>query len=130
MYGAVCPWVKPGFGSKHFNWGYQETNCIAGECMNKELFMIEVKRQLRNIFDATATGHMSAMENKYRCEGFMKAGVVLGVTSNQELAAIMEAVHYEVYGESISERKHKEHSLWEGSTVDYGRYDSPSYERV
>jgi len=98
--------------------------------MDKERFLEEVARQLRHIFGAVREGHKPPEVLKHRCEGFMRAGVFLGVVSNAELAKCMEAIHLNVMGITIAERKAMKMSQFRDEEIDYSQYESPAYKRI
>jgi len=98
--------------------------------MEKERYLTEVTRQLRLIFGAIRDGHKPPEIIKHRCEGVMRAGVFLGIVSNAELAQLMEAIHLEVTGVTIAERKASSRERFRDEEIDYSQYESPAYERV
>lgn len=96
----------------------------------QEAFLSETQMRLNRMFSASKAGYkMPAME-RHRLEGFMQAGVFLGLTSNEELTILMEQVHFSVFGMSINERKASKPTQWQDERMDYSRYESPTYERV
>jgi hypothetical protein len=98
--------------------------------MDGECFLGEVERQLRVIFGAIRDGHRPPEILKHRCEGFMRAGVFMGVVKNRELSDLMEAVHLEVVGMTIGERVAKQQERWGGEEIDYSQFEPPAYERA
>ena len=98
--------------------------------MDKSIFMNEVERQLKQHFRAPKDGFKRPDVDRHRLEGFMAAGVFLGLTTNAELNGAMNDVHLKVFGKSIDQRKSEIPNLWKGDEVDYGTYDSPSYQRI
>ncbi|MCP3869860.1 MAG: hypothetical protein GY703_17560 [Gammaproteobacteria bacterium] len=97
--------------------------------LEKDRFMNEVAHQLRVIFDALHDGHVPPEILKHRSEGFMQAGVFLGIANNSELKKLMESVHLEVTGMTIKERTTKQKQRWKDLKTDYDQYDSPAYKR-
>jgi hypothetical protein len=98
--------------------------------MQKDQFLDEVRHHLHLIFLGIAEQHRPEPLEKARLEGFMRAGVFLGVTSNTELQALMEEIHFEVFGETIAERALQRKGHPGPDQIDYGQYDSPAIERV
>jgi hypothetical protein len=98
--------------------------------MDAERFLGQVEKQLRVIFGAIRDGHRPPEVLKHRCEGFMRAGVFMGVVKNSELSDLMEAVHLGVVGMTIDERVAKQQERWEGDEINYNQFESPAYERV
>lgn len=98
--------------------------------MDRTRFMAEVERQLKQHFRSSKEGFKTPQIDRHRLEGFMFAGVFLGLTTNSELNSIMNDLHMHVFGKSIEQRKSEMPNLWKGDEVNYGTYDSPSYQRV
>ena len=67
-------------------------------------------------------GKASPVE-KHRCEGFMQAGVVLGAATNEELQERIEAIHLDVFGQTVKEREKARASGWKEDAVDYSQYE-------
>jgi len=97
--------------------------------MNKERFLKEVEDQLRVIFGALRDGHEPPKILKHRSEGFMQAGVFLGIVDNKELKELMETVHHEMTGMTIQERLTKQKKRWKELEIDYDQYEIPAYKR-
>lgn len=97
--------------------------------MDKEQFLQEITRQLRIIFTAIREGHKPPQVMKHRCEGFMRAGVFLGIVKYTELSALMEDLHLEVIGMTIADRKARKRGHFVDEEIDYNQYETPSYER-
>ncbi len=74
----------------------------------KKKFLKNLEAQLRESLTAVRAGEKISAADKYRCEGFMQAGVELGLVSDEEIQELIKAVHVSVYGESITARRGKE----------------------
>lgn len=74
----------------------------------KEKFLNALREQLRDAFSAAKSGLKVSAEDKYRCEGFMQAGVELELVTDEEVAELIHSVHVSVYGQSIAERRSQE----------------------
>ncbi len=74
----------------------------------KKKFLKNLEAQLRDSLTATRAGEKISDADKFRCEGFMQAGVELGLVSDEEIQELIKAVHLSVYGESITARRGKE----------------------
>ena len=74
----------------------------------KKKFLENLEAQLRETMTAARAGAKISDPDKYRCEGFMQAGVELGLVSDEEIQELIKAVHLSVYGESIISRRGKE----------------------
>lgn len=79
----------------------------------KDQFINALRQQLHDAFSAAKSGLRISAEDKYRCEGFMQAGVELNLVTDEEVALLIDAVHHSVYGQSIAERR----SLEQGSRL-------------
>lgn len=97
--------------------------------LNKEKFVEEVKCRLQNIFNSSKEGYRISSVEKNRVEGFMQAGVFLGITSNEELYSIMEQVHLSIFDMSIQDKKKIDEIKWNDDQIDYAGYEIPSFLR-
>nr|CAA6812189.1 MAG: Unknown protein [uncultured Thiotrichaceae bacterium] len=77
----------------------------------KEKFLHALREQLRETFMAAKSGLKVSAEDKYRCEGFMQAGVELDIVTDDEVALLINSVHISVYGQSIAERRSQEQGV-------------------
>jgi len=97
--------------------------------MNKDEFLTEVEKRLSKMFTASKEGYKAAPIDRHRLEGFMQAGVFIGLVSNAELSELMEAVHLKVYGQTIAQRRAACSTSWQNEAIDYSQYDQPAYMR-
>ncbi|MEH6627536.1 MAG: hypothetical protein V7739_13925 [Motiliproteus sp.] len=97
--------------------------------MNRDSYLAEVKKKLEQIFSASRDSYKIPPVQRHRLEGFMQAGVFLGLASNKELSDMMEDIHLRIHGKSIQERKDEKPSLWQEQSIDYSEYEQPTYER-
>lgn len=97
--------------------------------MSRDPFISEVEVRLRRLFTASQQGYKASPAERHRLEGFMQAGVFMGLSSNKELAELMGAVHLQIFGKSISERRQESPVQWQGDTHDYSQYDQPTFVR-
>ncbi len=93
-------------------------------------YLNKIRKELEMHFTGILNEQKPAIETKSRLEGFMRAGVVLGITSNNELKGLMEEIHLNIFGESIAERKARKKAHWPEISVDYGQFETPSYLRM
>jgi len=98
--------------------------------MGKEQFFSEVRNQYHLICVNIKNGNGPSELEKGRFEGFMRAGIVLNVTSKRDLEQLLEDVHYKVFGQSIAERKKARGPGLADDDIDYGQFDRPAIERV
>ncbi|MCL6271540.1 hypothetical protein M3P05_16615 [Sansalvadorimonas sp. 2012CJ34-2] len=97
--------------------------------MNEKRFISEVTRRLTRIYEQIKAGQPAETTNLHRVEGFMNAGVFMGVLTNQQLNELIEKVHQDVLGISVSERRRQNQCHWHHETTDYSSYETPTYER-
>ncbi|HEY5718494.1 MAG TPA: hypothetical protein VIS52_08360 [Motiliproteus sp.] len=98
---------------------------------DRDSFTEEVRQRLLRIFNTTKQGLKVADIDKHHCEGFIQAGVFMGLVSNAEMSTLMEETHRLVFGKTIAERQAdlSSRSLWQPHTVDYSQYETPAIER-
>ena len=60
-----------------------------------------------------ASQHKKNDKQKCRTEGFIHAGKALSVISHNEVAAVMEQAHFDIFGETIDDRRSRKASLKE-----------------
>ena len=97
--------------------------------MNKDNFIDEVKKRLNRIFKASKDGYKVSPEERHRLEGFMNAGVYMGVVTNAELAKVMNDSHLSIFGKSVLQRKAEKKTSWQEEVIDYSAYEQPAFER-
>ena len=97
--------------------------------MNKDDFIVEVEKRLNRIFQASKDGYKVSPVERHRLEGFMNAGVYMGVVTNAELAKVMNDIHVSIFGKSIAQRKAEKNTGWQEEVIDYSAYDQPAFER-
>lgn len=98
--------------------------------MDKESFISACKVQLITVFEK-AKNHQKDDIQKHRTEGFIYAGVMLGLLSNKEASAMLDECHFEVFGESIASRKARKSSIKEAvARGDDAFINIPAYERA
>ena len=98
--------------------------------MDRERYLHEIESQYHLVCVGLKNGKdLSALE-RGRFEGFIRAGLLLGVIDNRELQQLLEDIHFQVFGKSIAERKRTRKSLTPEEPMDYGQFDSPAIGRV
>jgi hypothetical protein len=97
--------------------------------MNKQKYLATCQADLLSLFEL-AKQHKKDNKQKYRIEGFIHAGRLLGIISEQEATDLMEEAHMEVFGESIGARKNRKATLLEAIENGNDVYiDIPAFER-
>ena len=97
--------------------------------MNKEMYFSEIKGRYELMCIALKNGNDISASEKGRFEGFMQAGLLLRVTTKNELQQLLESIHFKVFGKSIAERNQGHSNWFSEDEVDYEAYDRPSIER-
>lgn len=98
--------------------------------MNKKEYLDCCQEQLMAIFNL-AKNHKKDDKQKFRTEGFIQAGKILGVISHEDAINVMEKAHFDVFGESIDSRKNRKASLKEAvARGDDNFINIPAYERL
>jgi hypothetical protein len=97
--------------------------------MNKDAYIKEVTHRLHMRFSQSKEGVKLPDSNRFRLEGFMQAGVFIGLVSNGEFNHLIEHIHLDVFGQTVAERKEALQGQWQEEAIDYNSYDSPSYQR-
>ena len=97
--------------------------------LHKGKFINEVKHRIKTIFNSSKGGYRVLDVEKNRVEGFMQAGVFLGIISNGELYDLMQEVHMSVFDMSIEDRQKINEIKWNDDQIDYGGYEIPSFLR-
>ena len=98
--------------------------------MDKEQFFSEVRNQYHLVCVNIKNGNGPSELERGRFEGFMQAGIALGVTNKSDLEELLEEVHYKVFGQSIAERKKNRGSGVPDDDIDYGQFERPAIERA
>ena len=108
---------------------FEELALLHGDHMNKVKYLNEVEKRLCRIFLASKEGFKASPVERHRLEGFMRAGIFLGIASNEEMSELMDACHSDIFGKTIEQRKAELSARWQEESIDYSHYDQPAYER-
>lgn len=85
--------------------------------------------QLVNLYTASKEGK-NVDADKYRVQGFMHAGELLGVISKKQGQALIADLHFQVFGETIDERARRKNKLEALKESDPDAYiEIPAIER-
>lgn len=94
----------------------------------REKFMQLLSHELNVFYSGIKQRQHKDPKLKNRIEGIMLAGTRTQLVEASALQQHIEAVHYEVFGMSINERRLKEVKD-EPNTVDWDYYNSPTIHR-
>ena len=89
--------------------------------MNKQSYIDEVNKRLSSFYAVTNTSRGMNLGQKYRLEGFLDAGILMGLVTYKELDEIIEAKHMSILGESITERKERKRYSHKSEQFDLSR---------
>jgi hypothetical protein len=89
----------------------------------------EVNNRLTKLFRASKEGYKIPDIDRHRLEGFMQAGIFMKIVTPAEMSALMEDVHYSIFGKTIRERKSEKPTNWSDIEIDYAKFDQPTYLR-
>ena len=82
------------------------------------------------MFAASKEGHKAQPVERHWLEDFIEAGVFFGLTTNSDIAVLMEAIHLEIFGESIEAKRRGAKPVWAPDLIDYEKYEEPTVARV
>jgi len=97
--------------------------------MNRENYLTEVEKRINGIFSASKEGYKTPPVERHRLEGFMNAGVFMGIVDNSELSSLMDKIHMRVFGKTIQQRKEELSGSLKDEVIDYSFYELPTYIR-
>ena len=66
--------------------------------MTADQYLSEIEQRLRKHFSASRDGYKLPDQDRHRLEGFMQGAVFMGFATSQQLADLMERVHFSVFG--------------------------------
>ncbi|TKB45500.1 hypothetical protein [Thalassotalea mangrovi] len=66
--------------------------------MDKDQYLISCNKQLLNMFELTKQNQISDRQ-KFRLEGYMQAGIELGIFTKEQADKIMNRAHRQVFTE-------------------------------
>ena len=98
--------------------------------MTKQEYLYSCYSQLFAVFEL-AKELKKDDKQKFRTEGFIHAGRALGVISEEEAIKVMEQAHFDVFGETIDDRRKRKASIKEAvAKGDDDFINIPAYERL
>lgn len=97
----------------------------------KGIFMAGFEKRLMSIYRQSLEGLTPSKQERLQFEGYMDAGIEMGVVDKVGLQSFIDEKHSEVFGQTIrergEERKRKEGLNRESST--YESYEVPAWIR-
>lgn len=98
--------------------------------IDRQKYLQEIENNFFRLFSNAREGYQEPDQERYRLQGFIRAGVFLGLISNDEIRNLMDRVHVAVFGQTIQQRRDDRSGVWLDESIDYGVYDRPAFERV
>ncbi len=98
--------------------------------MTNEDFLNEVEKRLSRHFSASKSGYKIPAIERHRLEGFIQAGVFMGLTTNVEMKGLMDSIHMSIFGKTIEEHKALKSINMPEWEIDYSQYEQPTFERI
>ncbi|NKI16889.1 hypothetical protein HCU74_05575 [Spongiibacter sp. KMU-166] len=97
--------------------------------MDRKHYMDELARRIERLCRASKEGYKSSAVERHRLEGFIQAGVFLGITSNTETKSLLENTYLTVFGKPLRDGEGASSAALGVEMLDYSQYDSPSFMR-
>ncbi len=94
---------------------YNRTKAFDENMMNTQEYIDYCYQQQTEIF-VMAKQNRKDERLKYRVEGLMQAGKVLGIFSHQQATDLIEKAHFETFNETIQQRVERKQSLRDAIT--------------
>ncbi|WP_339724777.1 hypothetical protein [uncultured Paraglaciecola sp.] len=97
--------------------------------MNFQEYSAYCYSQLVQVFNNTLKGQPDD-KLKFRTEGLLQAGKLLGYLSREDATELMNMAHIEVFGQTIEDRKNHKENIKKALTDDGSDFFTiPAYER-
>ncbi len=91
-------------------------------------FLTELESRIARLCRLSHEGFKSSPVDRHRLEGFIQAGVFLGLTTNTEAQALLERMYREITGKPFGEAV-AGFVDWSGDANSYEHYEAPAYLR-
>ncbi|WP_146047829.1 hypothetical protein [Zhongshania marina] len=96
---------------------------------SKMEFTEELQRQITRICRASKEGYKTSAVDRHRLEGFIHAGVFLGLTTNAAAKNLLESTYLAITGETLNQASTKPNETMSVDLPNYERFDTPTYLR-
>ncbi len=93
-------------------------------------FSNELKRRFTQMCLASKEGYKASPTERHRLEGFIQAGVYVGLIDNSSAKKTLETVYQDIFQEPMSTAAKPNASNWRLELRDYSLYDTPAYLRA
>ena len=92
-------------------------------------YLKQIKEYLSEIYDTKDVKSKLYVRLKNRLDGFIEAGLLVGLVSRDELQEIIDAEHMTAFGMTRKQRRAESKLTTEETAVDWGVYDTPAIDR-
>lgn len=96
---------------------------------SEKKFTDELQRQITRICRSSKEGYKTAAVDRHRLEGFIHAGVFLGLTTNQAAKALFDDTYLSITGNSLNQTNKRSGGAIMLELPDYDKFDTPTYLR-
>jgi len=105
-----------------------EKNSYFRYCLSceKEKFLDDFQSLLEDLYLIQKKNGISNKEKKGFIDGFMHAGILVGLVDMEELQAIIDRAHMDVFGKTLDERK----ALIRSAQLSEDVLDIPTFHRL
>jgi len=101
----------------------------ANQNYHRTTYLNAIKDHVTELYAVQDSKSESYLRLKNRLDGFMNAGLVIGIASKAELQDIVEKVHMSVFGLTIKQRSVELKLGSKTTEVDWDIYDTPTIHR-
>ena len=92
-------------------------------------YLNATKELLRQLYSIEDNNSDSYERTKNKLDGFIQAGIVIGITDKKELQDIFDKEHMDAFGISIKQRRAELKLEKKESEIDWDIYDTPTIHR-
>jgi hypothetical protein len=101
----------------------------ANQNYHRTTYLNAIKDHVTELYGVQDSKSEPYMRLKNRLDGFIHAGLVIGIASNAEIKDIVEKVHMNVFGMTIKQRGVELKLGSKAAEVNWDLYDTPTIHR-
>ena len=101
----------------------------ANQNYHRTTYLNAIKDHVTELYSVQDSKSETYMRLKNRLDGFIHAGLVIGIASNAEIKDIVEKVHMNVFGMTIKQRGVELKLGGKVAEVNWDLYDTPTIHR-
>lgn len=98
----------------------------------RKRFLEQLKQRLLSVYRQSEQQRTPSARERFQLEGYMDAALETGLIEQEVLQAFIHQVHFDVFGQSIQERRDLRKSRGDylkEPDSNYESYDSPTWKR-